>query len=126
MIACEKWDRDLDIYIVASVGEYHVSFKIYEASETSYVGDDTVFPSFPRSGCVSSSDYVDKIAEAQVWAHGDVKWDGCSNWHIDDMDNCMLHGCSRADLLDIGRRLASCWDWASELLPSWDVAEIDM
>ena len=53
----------------------------------------------------------------EVFAHGFVKWDGCSNWQIDAQDHVMLHGCSRDDLFRIGAILAACWDWAAELMP---------
>ena len=58
--------------------------------------------------------------ESEVYLHGIVKWDGCSNWHFDEQDRVMLHGCSREDLTNLGELMAKCWDYAKENLESWD------
>ncbi len=42
---------------------------------------------------------------------GSVKWDGCSNW-----DATSIHFCERDYAIQFGRVLASCWDWANEIL----------
>jgi len=100
---------DLGFVVFAEPSEYYVSFKIYEmpASEPQvYKGE--------------GGEIVESIDEAWVYAHGDVKWDGCSNWHFDEQDHCMLHGCTRQHLVNLGLVLAACWDWASELCPKWD------
>jgi hypothetical protein len=36
------------------------------------------------------------------------------------MEQVMFHGCDKDDLLNLGRVLAECWEWASQLLPNWD------
>lgn len=59
---------------------------------------------------------VTELGEAERYLHGNVKFDGCSNWHFDEQDHTMLHGCSRADLVNIGRLLALCWDTANRLM----------
>ena len=60
------------------------------------------------------------MEDADVYLHGSVKWDGCSNWYFDQQDRVMLHGCSRADLVNIGEVMAKCWDYARCNLESWD------
>jgi hypothetical protein len=60
------------------------------------------------------------INESEPYLHGNVKWDGCSNWYFDEQDRVMLHGCNKSDLLRLGQVMAECWDWAGELLgPNW-------
>jgi len=94
MIAPRKWP-DLDFFATASVGEAWVDFDVYER--------------YGPGGIEITPD----IAEPDMrWAHGTVKWDGCSNWSFD----CILHGCSRQDITNMTEVLARCWDWASELL----------
>ena len=42
---------------------------------------------------------------------GDVKWDGCTNFDFDD-DDCMLHCCTKEDLVNIGVMLGRVYDLA--------------
>ena len=75
---------------------------------------------YHRRGATSWPDPVESIEDAEVYAHGTVKWDGCSNWQIDEAERICLHGCSREDLLALGEAMARCWDWAGEVLDTWD------
>lgn len=59
---------------------------------------------------------VETIEESEPYLHGHVIRDGCSNWSFDEQKRCMLHGCDRQDLLNLGEVLARCWDWAEELI----------
>ena len=61
--------------------------------------------------------------EAAPFVHGHVKWDGCSNWYFDAQDSCMIHGCDKDDLLNLGKVLGACWDWTKELCPKWQDME---
>lgn len=96
--------------VVAEPHSHHVSFTIYEIVGWS---EGTVPGVFDVPEWENALD----LADAEVYLHGDVKWDGCSNWHFDEQDRCMLHGCSRGDLQNLGEVMAQCWDWAAELLP---------
>jgi hypothetical protein len=58
------------------------------------------------------------------YLHGNVKWDGCSNWHFDAQDFVMLHGCCREDLQRIGDIMALCWDFTAILCPEWNKQEV--
>ena len=116
-----KHFNDLDFTVVAEVHDYRVEFKIYEIcgleeGETKGVYDR---PVWGKAGAVSSGHVVDTIEESEVYLSGHVKWDGCSNWHFDEQDRCMLHGCGKADVQRFGDIMAACWDWASELCPNW-------
>lgn len=105
---------DIGYTVVAEAHSHHVSFKVYEVFGTDSNGivlwkaSDT----FGNAPC-------DKLEDAEVYLHGDVKWDGCSNWHFDEQDRVMLHGCSRGDLTNIGEVMARCWDWTKEVLPNF-------
>lgn len=91
-----------------------VQFRIYEI----FPWDDAGNRQWKK--CVDGSyDGVDVITDADAYAHGEVKWNGCSNWHIDEQDRVMLHECDRAGLENIGKILAACWDWTKELLPNF-------
>jgi len=110
---------ELDFTIVAVTHEYRVDFKIYAVlgwGEGSAPGVYDV-PEFytTENDCLTES-----IQEAELYLHGEVKWDGCSNWHFDEQDRVMLHGCSRQDVLRFGEVMATCWDWAAKIFgPAW-------
>ena len=98
------------------VGHCYVDFKVYAHDG---VCCDSGMPFFHAKDSPSYPDPVETTAEADVFASGDVKFDGCSNWNIDENARAMLHGCSRDDLLNIGKVLAECWDIAKERLPNF-------
>jgi hypothetical protein len=107
-----RHEIELGFTIVANPKEYHVSYFIYDI-----VSSDPLL--WPRIGSVAGPDGVDKIEDAEVYLHGFVKWDGCSNWYFDRQDRVMLHGCSKADLQRFGDVMALCWEWTAELCPAW-------
>lgn len=53
----------------------------------------------------------------QVFASGWVKWDGCSNWYI--QNNGYFHTCTPEELINIGKIFHECWKLASELIPNF-------
>lgn len=81
---------DLAYFVVAVPGEYVVSYEVYS------LGSD-----------------------CELFLHGEVKWDGCSNWHFDEQDIAMIHFCGRQSMLDVGKVLAFCYDWTSQLCDRW-------
>lgn len=110
--------RDLWYTVEATVGEYSVGFHIFKIE--AYEGltqDDS--PLYDKKEQEFSGDHTSDITEAEVFCHGNVKWDGCSNWYFDSQDDCYLHGCEREHLVNIGLILAACWDMAKELCPNW-------
>ena len=110
-----KYFDDLSFCVVAEPKELHVDYFIYETEGVESNG--AVW--FHKKGSTHCPDPVETIDEAEVFAHGEVKWDGCSNWHFDEQDRCMLHGCSREYLPALGEVLARCWDWTAELCEKW-------
>ena len=112
---------ELDFTIVAVTHECRVDFKIYEVigwAESTTLGIYDV-PEFYIYHAENVR-LTESIQEAELFLHGEVKWDGCSNWHFDEQDRGMLHGCTRQELLRFGEVMAACWDWAAEIFgPSW-------
>lgn len=107
--------EDIGYAIRATInGTYAVDYEIYEL-----LGKDDGHFLYNHKGspCYNPDE---PFKEADVYCHGFVKWDGCSNWHWDEQDDCMLHGCSKQDLLNLGIVLARCWDWTTELLKTFD------
>lgn len=105
--------------VVATAYAYHIDYKIYEVAgwaEGSIKGKyDKPVWSKPDDQYTST----DNLEEAALYLHGSVKWDGCSNWHFDEQDRVMLHGCSRENLQSIGDVMTFCWDLTSKLCPNW-------
>lgn len=101
---------DLKFTVIAEAQSHSVDFKIYDIA--SY-DTGTKVPMYE----VDINKQTTEIDKALVFAHGFVKWDGCSNWFFDTQEEGMIHGCSRSDIERIGAILAECWDWTVELCP---------
>jgi hypothetical protein len=109
----------INFTVVATVHEYRVDYVAYDiCSYTADPSDPAAQPLYDRKGSISF-DPVEDLEQAKQFVHGEVKWDGCSNWHFDEQDELMIHGCGRDDIARIGLLLGQCWDWAKELLPTW-------
>ena len=75
---------------------------------------------FHKKGAAGYPDPVESIGAADVFAHGFVKWDGCSNWTINEAGwGVMLHACDKEGLTRIGLILGECWDMTRELCEKW-------
>jgi len=109
-----KHFEDLGFTVVASPDEYVVEYRIYEVAGHSHPDG---LPVYERAKGVGPSGFTTSIDNADVYAHGHVKWDGCSNWYFDEQERGMLHECMRDGLLNIGKVLAACWDWTAVLCP---------
>jgi len=115
----EKYTRcfaDLRFVVAAEVAEFHVDYFIYDIA--GFTEDN--LPLLQKKDATFYPDPVESMEDAEVFLHGFVKWDGCSNWHFDEQDRLMIHGCGRADIQRIGDIMAACWDWTAEILPNWD------
>lgn len=112
---------ELSFTVKATVCSHYVTYVVYdiEAWGEGENGEYTV-PLWHRKDATSHPDTVETLEEADIYLNGDVKWDGCSNWHFDEQDRAMLHGCSRAGVKRFGEIMAMCWDWTRELLPDFD------
>jgi len=96
----------LEFVVHATIQEHSVDFIVYEIEGW-------------HEGATANVYDVPTI-NTEPYLHGTVKWDGCSNWHFDEQDRVMLHGCQRSDLTRFGEVMAACWDWTAELLgPTW-------
>lgn len=115
--------EDLDFTIMAQVRDHRVDFCVYDIAGRVEGEVKGVFdvPEWTKAGADVILDTTSDISEAACYLHGHVKWDGCSNWHFDEQDNCMLHACERSGLQRLGEVMARCWDWTAELLPNWSV-----
>ena len=110
-----KHFEDLGFFVTAEPFDYYVEFKIYQVEGVMENGQ----PLFHQLGAISYPAPVDQIEEAEIYASGSVKWDGCSNWRFDEQDRVMLHGCNKDHLLNLGKILAECWEMTADLCPNW-------
>lgn len=119
--------RTLGFAIRAKVYEDRVHFTIYEImgwveGESADRYDRAIYRRIDTGGV---SALVDTLQDAAPYLHGEVKWDGCANWHFDEQDRGMLHSCGRADLQRLGEIMVFCWDLAAKMCPKWIDKAID-
>ncbi|BAW19146.1 hypothetical protein [Ralstonia phage RP31] len=107
---------DLNFTVVAVPAEYRVEYTVYHIEG---IGPDDA-PLWHEKDASSSPSPVEKLEDAEVFLHGSVKWDGCSDWILDELQNNYMHSCDREGLLRVGEVMARCWDWTAELCPNWD------
>lgn len=106
--------HDIWFSAIATVAETRVKIKIYEIE--GYSGNhETIYWK-----ALDSNGTTDDITQAKVFMDADVKWDGCSNWLINEMtEGVYSHCCSREDVVHLGEMLKRCFDISRELVPSW-------
>ena len=80
--------------------EFYQEFEIY-CIET--YDEKTGEPSYHEKGVSHYPCNTEKLSNGERFVIGSIKWDGCSHINFDDT---YFHGCSRKDLLDIGKILA--------------------
>jgi hypothetical protein len=107
-----RHEISLEFTIVANPKEHRVDYTIYDMAAVEPV-------LWPRAGGIDGFDNTNSLEDAEVYLHGEVKWDGCSNWHFDEQDRVMLHGCSKSNVQRFGDVMALCWEWTAELCPDW-------
>lgn len=114
-----RYFEDLCFAVVATEHSASVEFKIFDVISWSEDG-----PIYQRKGS-DRTDPISELENAEVFADGFVKWDGCSNWLFNQGEDSqsMIHGCTRGDIARIGAVLSACWDWAKELLDSFEGCE---
>ena len=106
---------DMSFSIAYEADEYNCDFRVYEI-----IGWQDSVQLFNRKGYTSSPDPVEDIEDAQIFLHGHIKWDGCSNWHFDEQDSVMLHFCSKKQGEDIGKLFSQLYKIAEENISNWD------
>lgn len=88
---------------------YWFSFEVKEI--TGYGPDPSREFTIPLFGFNFLEDY----AEAEIFLHGNIKWDGCSNWDFHS-ENIMVHFCGRKDATSLGRLMNHLYDIAENTL----------
>ena len=89
---------DIWFSVTATLEPCNVEFDVFEINELD--GDGKVF------------------AMSDLLMHGNVKWDGCSNWEMNNQ--YCWHACTRAQLGNLSTVMQRCWDWAKEIMPEFD------
>lgn len=103
VIATQRYDYSIDYVVYRHDGQAEDgSFLFHKAGEVRWP--------FP----------VATMEDAEPYLHGEVKWDGCSNWQIDENERMPLHFCEKEEILNLGRIMVACWEWTAELLETWD------
>ena len=116
-----KHFEELDFTVIATVVDMGVNFKVYDKfgeSEEGYV--------YKLAGSDDLLDFTTDLNKSEVYLHGDVRVNGCSDWHFDEQDRGMLHGCNKAGLVRIGLIMGECWDWARELCPNFIQGDVNV
>jgi len=52
----------------------------------------------------------------EIEFHGFIKWDGCSNWHVEG-NHYQFHFCEPQDARNFAELICRLYDWAAELMP---------
>lgn len=102
--------EELGFTVIATPLGHYVEYKVFQIQGIS-IDPSTYYYND------SEDNQTESIEQAEVFAHGYVKWDGCSNWRFDEQDRVMIHGCCKEHLINLGLILAACWDWTAELIP---------
>jgi len=103
----------IDFTVVAKPSEYHCDFEVFEILSR----EPTLLWQLPSG---RSPDPTADMVEAARFLYGSVKWDGCSNWHFDIQDDCMIHFCSSEQAEAIGALFRELYLMAAEMIPTWD------
>ena len=113
---------DLGYLVVANKGSHSMHFTVYDVMGTA--SNTEVYLPLKNSN-TSESALLDvetlDFSPFQIYLHGDIKWDGCSNMHFDEQENCMLHFCGRTDALKIGILLGYLYKLAETHIEKADI-----
>lgn len=102
---------------------------LYKVHENGFSMTFTIVPhmgedgdTFHRTGALGGPDPTSDIDEAQVFAHGYIKWDGCADFDVGDNREHSFrhHTCGRRHMALCGRMLDSVYDVAARVIPRWD------
>lgn len=91
---------EMNASATAVVHSHHVEFKVFMHEGIEFDADGSHTP---------------VLNDADPEITGEVRWDGCSNWHP---AQC-IHFCTRESIPQLGLAMQACWDWARELLPNF-------
>jgi hypothetical protein len=111
----------LDFTVVASqTNDVVVSFDVYEIVARTEGDTKGVYNAVNWRTKDDYQDITTDITKARRYLHGDVKWDGCSNWYFDEQEHVMLHFCSLKQIEAISAVMKECWDIAAGLIANWE------
>ena len=99
--------------VVAEPSNHSCDFKVYKHVSSS----PEMLYSLPDP---MSCEFTTDLAKAEIYMHGYIKWDGCSNWHFDIQEGCMIHFCSVEEGEAIGTLFKSLYAIAARVIPCWD------
>jgi hypothetical protein len=106
-------------YLLVCEPEEHICrFTAYEIDGTEGEGDQRKYL-FHKPGWDGPGDWVHTHEEAESFATGHVKWDGCMNWTIDESDRCMLHFCGMEGLELFFQIFRRAFEFAKHSIPKW-------
>lgn len=107
--------RDVGDYeiVVTETQSHWIGFKVYRVIGKTASGARV----YNRDGYQTSPDPVEDRNAAQVMLSGSIKWDGCSNFALEDEP---LHFCGRSDIEEFADLLSAVYDLAAELIPSYE------
>ena len=91
--------EDISFHLFWWFPEKYDHFIEFEAFEIVGIGKDFYLYELKAGGCTIPS--TKDVDEAQPYLHGEIKWDGCSNWYFDIQDEVMLHFCDIEDFENI-------------------------
>ena len=91
------------------VADFEVFAVVYEESGSSFC---------QRRGAITPLDATSNLDEAETIAHGDVKFDGCTNFIIQEGDDTMAHTCSLAYFRELLEAVAEARRFAAALMPA--------
>lgn len=108
--------KDIGYAIEYEPHEHYVEFVIYELDGWDEENDA---PLYHKAKSSMHPDPVESHEESEAFASGSIKWDGCSNWNIDENDRGMLHFCGVEGIQDMNKAFERCYALAEELMPAW-------
>lgn len=88
--------------------DLHVEFNVYRMISRDPVAWNKRGEKYP--------DPTEELAEAEIFLHGFIKWDGCSNWHFDEQDAAMIHFCGVEEAAEIGELFRQLYAIARETI----------
>ena len=88
-----------------------VEFEAWEVVGGGFDGETALFrPADDEQG------FTEYHAKARRYAHGRVKWDGCSDWYFDEQEHVMLHFCGRRNARSLSRLVETVYDTARSMM----------
>ena len=89
---------------------YRVEMTVYATIDTATNGN-TIYRLVD-----TQNDTTTKIEDAEVYMHGWIKWDECSDMHFDDQDCTMIHFCGREHIACFCEMLHRLYDEAGKIM----------